>query len=339
MHLTLAPDSLAERLGLWSGQVPEALLFASYGPTYGRAIVAGARLGLYDALGADSVGAAELAQRLACDPVGVEVLCRALVGFGVLERAEGRFRCGPAARRFLCADSPDSLRDAVLFMGWVQRQLQDLEEAVRTGALPRLHEQEHPPEFWAAYLGGLASFARIAAREVVRRVRVRPARVLDAGGGHGVYAAAFCARHGAQATVLDLPAACAAAQERFAHPGVRWEAGDLRQGPWGEGYDLVLLFNVLHNATEAEGPLLLRRAAEALRPGGTLLICDAAHRDRLDAGEGFGELFFFLVSGARAWPEAVMRGWATAAGLQHRRTRALLTAPAVLLELRRPDVP
>lgn len=69
----------------------------------------------------------------------------------------------------------------------------------------------------------------------------------------------------------------------------------MRTAEWGEGYDVVLIFNVIHNATEPEAQQLMRKALAALRPGGTLAVLESAYRQTsgdLDAASGFGELFF-----------------------------------------------
>ena len=113
----------------------------------------------------------------------------------------------------------------------------------------------------------------------------------------------------------------------------------MRTAEWGEGYDAVLIFNVLHNSTPEEAVAICRRGLAALRPGGTLAIMDSEHRERrgnLNAAGGFNELFFFVVSGTRAYPEQTMRGWLEQAGFEQLRTARLLFAPAVLISGRRP---
>jgi ubiquinone/menaquinone biosynthesis C-methylase UbiE len=176
------------------------------------------------------------------------------------------------------------------------------------------------------------------------KVEGRPQRLLDVGGGHGLYSVAFCRRYaGLRAEVLDLPEAAEVGQRLVTEAGmserVSYRPGDMRQVEWGEGYDCVLLFNVLHNATEVEAKEAVGRALRALRPGGTLAIMDAEYRGAtgdLDATSGFGELFFYVVSGARTWPEATMRGWMEEAGFERSGTARLWIAPAVLLTGRRP---
>jgi SAM-dependent methyltransferase len=50
--------------------------------------------------------------------------------------------------------------------------------------------------------------------------------------------------------------------------------GDLRQTPFPGGRDLILLFNVVHGLTRDENREVVKRALEALRPGGKLYILD-----------------------------------------------------------------
>jgi SAM-dependent methyltransferase len=339
MRLTISGDGILERLGLGLGVVPTPLVATTFGPGYGHAVVAGTRLGLFEALADGPQPLQRLAEAMECSVVGVEALADCLVGADLLRRRDDTFSLTRPARTWLLADAPRSLRDAVLFMGYCHRWLAGLEDAVRTGVVVRVHDREHPPEFWRAYTGALASFARLAAPEIVRRARLpAPRRLLDVGGNHGLYAAAWCARHPElQATVLDLPEACAAGRPVVANaPGgdrVTYVEGDFRAAPWGEGWDVVLLFIVLHNATEPEARLALARARESLAPGGRLVICDAAHSGtgKLDFAAGWNELFFFLISGAQAWPEETLTGWAREAGFTRFRRTRLLTAPNMLL--------
>lgn len=339
MHMTVAGDNFLERLGLALGAVPTPLVGATFGPGYGRAVVAATRFGLFEALAAGPRDAAGLADAMRCSATGVTALAHALTGAGLLRRRAGVFSLTRPARRWLLAESEASLRDAVLFMGYCHTWLVDLEDAVRSGQVTRLHDRAHPPEFWDAYTGALASFARLASAEVVRRARLTaPRRLLDVGGNHGLYAAAYCHRHpGLEATVLDLPEACDAGRRVVAAaPGgdrVTHRAGDFRRDDWGDGWDAILLFNVLHNATEAEARGALRRARASLAPGGRLVICDAAHPggDRIDFAAGWNELFFFLVSGAQAWPEATLAAWCASEGLRILRRSQLLIAPNMLL--------
>lgn len=340
MRLDVAGDGLLEKLGIAVGLVPTPLIHTTFGVGYARSIVAGTRLGVFEALGAEEASAEEVAERIGCHPGGTRALMAALVGFGLLERKKGRYRNGRAARKWLLADSTQSLKDAVLFLGYCHDLVRDLESDVRTGAIVRLHDKQHPQEFWDAYMGALAAFARLLSKELVRRVSVgKPKRLLDVGGGHGIYAAALCAKHdGLTADVLDLEPACVAGRRIQEADGtadrVRHVVGDFRTADWGTGYDLVLVFNVLHNATADEARALIHKAKAALNPGGRLVISDAKHLGEdgeLDASAGWNELFFFVISGAQAWPESTLRGWLTEAGFEDLQRTEFLMAPQIAL--------
>lgn len=46
------------------------------------------------------------------------------------------------------------------------------------------------------------------------------------------------------------------------------------QAEWGTGFDLILLFNVLHQYDSETNVKLLQKAKQALKPGGTVAILD-----------------------------------------------------------------
>lgn len=72
-------------------------------------IVAGARLGVFDALREQPMSAAQLADALGIDRQGTLVLLRSLSGLGYLRERGGRYRSTRPARLWLCSDSPACL--------------------------------------------------------------------------------------------------------------------------------------------------------------------------------------------------------------------------------------
>lgn len=341
MHLKIGADNLMERLGLLLGLVPSPLIFTTFGVGHARSIVAGARLGVFRALGHDERTVEEVADATACSVQGMRALLTALVGFGLLSRKNGRYRNQPAVKKHLLPDAKVPLEDAVLFLGYCHELVWNLEDDVRSGDIVRIHDRQHPESFWKAYMGALSSFAKLVGPELVFRVKAKgPKRLLDVGGGHGRYAAALCAKHeGLTADVLDLAPACAVGRAIQEEDGtadrVSHIEGDFRTDPWPTGYDLILILNVTHNATEEEVKALFANAHASLNPGGSLVIMDAVHQGddgKLDASAGWNELFFFLISGAQAWPEARLRGWMEDARFQGLRRSQLMAVPQFLLQ-------
>jgi ubiquinone/menaquinone biosynthesis C-methylase UbiE len=324
MRLDVVPDNILERLVLLMGIVPTPVVQVSWGMASASTIIAGSRLGLFDALDGEELDAEQLASKLGTHPLATETLLNALCGFGCVDRSDGRYRNSAPAAKWLVRSSKDSLHDAVLLLGLIQDGFHDLENVVRTGKILDWHHGGHGAEVWEPYLRGLGKLAKLPAGEVARRVKLGPEarRLLDVGGGHGQWSTAFCRRHPElEATVLDLPPAVPVGEAIVAEAGmagrVRYRAGDLRTAEWGEGWDCVLIFNVIHNLSPEECQAAVERAKGALKPGGRLVILEAEHRhvrDRINQAAAFAEIMCFMTSGTRAYPEAQMRAWVEAAG-------------------------
>lgn len=102
-------------------------------------------------------------------------------------------------------------------------------------------------------------------------------RILDIGGNSGEFVLRICKNHPKiLATVFDLPVVCDIGLE---HIGPEPEAarisfvkGDALSDELPEGFDLVTFKSMLHDWPEKEAGHLMAKAAQALKPGGTLLI-------------------------------------------------------------------
>jgi SAM-dependent methyltransferase len=115
---------------------------------------------------------------------------------------------------------------------------------------------------------------------------------------------------------------------------VSFREGDLRETDWGAGYDLVLLFNIIHNLSKEESRKAMEKAYAALNPGGKIVVLDSEHSKgdkNLSMAGGFNELLFFLTSGTRAYPEATIREWMNSAGFKKLKTQRLLSVPMTCL--------
>lgn len=105
-------------------------------------------------------------------------------------------------------------------------------------------------------------------------------RLLDIGGGSGIYACALAARHAAiAATVLERRPVDDIARRMIRQRGyadrVEVVAGDMFAAPLPGGYDVHLFSNVLHDWDTDKVSALLAASYAALPPGGLLLIHDA----------------------------------------------------------------
>ncbi len=341
MRLGVIPQGIIDIVALGSGKLPTPLLETFWGIALGRTIIAGTRLGVFDILTKGKKTAHEIAQDTECDPEAMETLLNALNGFGYLKRRRGYYYVTKKTAKWLMKDSSSSMHDAILFMNELWKSVGDIETIVKSGETGDFHSPEKSQEFWRSYLRGLAIFARFAGPHLVQKIPLdkEPQRLLDVGGGHGMYSIAFCRKYAnLQADVLDLPAAVKQGKKIVSEEGlserVRFREGDFRTTAWGGGYDLVLLFNIIHTVAKSEAPKILIKAYNSLRSGGAVVILDSEHvgnEKDLTATCGFNELLFFIINRTRVYPEKDIRKWVIEAGFGKLKKKKLFVLPMTLL--------
>lgn len=341
MRIGVIPEGIIERIVSAIGLLPTPLVIGSWGMAASRCIITGTKLGVFEALASGAKTAQEVAEVTQCHPESMKALLSALNGFGYLKRRGEYYSNSKVTKRWLLKSSRFSQRDAVLFYQDLWELMSEMDERIRTGKQADLHHSGRPSEFWERYMRGLASFARLTSLEIVRKVKLTssPKRLLDVGGGHGVYSMAFCRKHpGLIADVLDLPEAVVFGRQIVKEQGMEERVcfieGDLRETDWSESYDIILIFNVIHNVTPDEARQALGKAYRSLNSGGTLAILDSEYtggEGDISTAGGFGELMFFLTSGTRSYPEQTIRNWVAAAGFTDLRSAYLLAVPAAFL--------
>lgn len=150
-------------------------------------------------------------------------------------------------------------------------------------------------QMMAGFVPGLATLedAVCRAAEAVGT----PARVLDAGGGPGVFAERMATRWpGAAVTVLDIDPVLLALARHGVPDLVRAVDGDLSSPAWTAhvaGHDLIVAVMTLHYLPAAQVRAFYDDARRALRPGGLLVVADvmpddglASVMDALDPADG-----------------------------------------------------
>ena len=290
-------------------------------------------VGVFEALSARPLTPAELAARLGLDANGVRALLGLLeaTGYVAAESDGGAYRNTSSTERWLTPAAGTDLgpwltfwRD-LAFPFWREQ----LETAVREGEPSQtIYEWfGDDPGRWKTAQRGFRAAASLVVDEVAAATDV-PAgatHLLDVGGGHGLFAVELCRRHsGLDAVVFDHPAALDAAREERAAAGledrVSVRGGDYLTDELGEGYDAVLLFNVVHAHDGAENVRLLRRVADALAPGGRVAVLDqlsgSARTPVGRAGIGFVGLTYLVTLGARTHPFEDVAEWLQAAGFE-----------------------
>lgn len=330
----------AEWLALRAGVVPAPAAEAWGGMGLSGILVAAVRTGLTARLAQRPATAAELAADLGLDPVPTRLLLDCLRSAGHVAVRGGRYRLSRRSRRWLDPASGLSVADYVAGTADYWTWWTELGEVTRGRHPAGSHGAPPGDPYWERYIRGQYQLARLSAAEVARKLRLPPGarRLLDIGGGHGLYSAELCRRHpGLTATVLDLPGSAAVGREIAAAAGmadrVRFRDGDVTAGDLGGGYDAVLCFNLVHHLSRDQIAALLGNVRDALVPGGTLAVLDAFAEPgrRGSAAANFLGLFVYLSSGAHVHTPAELREWLRRAGFGAPRRVRVLRVPGLSL--------
>ena len=145
-------------------------------------------------------------------------------------------------------------------------------------------------------------------------------RMLDVGGGFGHFSRELCSRNPElTSTVLDVPGVTDLARDEIKGEPfgerIRFVGGNYLTSDYGDGFDLVLFANVLHQELAADAADMVRRGSGALAPGGRVAVVDFQIDDARHA-HVFGALFAInMRSFGDTHTEPAIRGWMDSAGL------------------------
>ncbi|MCL5098694.1 MAG: acetylserotonin O-methyltransferase [Candidatus Omnitrophica bacterium] len=253
----------------------------SSGYRQAQVLLAANRLGIFSTLGRETMTAESLARAIAADPRATRILCDALVSLSLLEKRQGLYRNSKPALEFLLDDAPLSQNALLRHGATLYERWGKLYDVVKTGRPagadtidPRLGETEHD------FARAMASTGRLSAIETAGKLDLsRARRLLDVGGGPGIYAIEFARRYPhLEVVVFDHAETLEVARANLDRAGlanrVSLRAGDAFQDDPGTGYDFVFLSNVIHSYSARQNQLLVARIEASLTSGGRLGIKD-----------------------------------------------------------------
>jgi hypothetical protein len=256
------------------------LIHTALGYWRAQVLLSANELGVFDILDEGAMTAQEVADRAQTHPDYTERLLNACVATKLLKKADGRFSNQAIADSFLVAGRPQFMGNWIRLMSAWYRPFGELSTAIRTG---------EPAEDPARHLGADADYTRdfIMAmhdyalgpgKEMLRHVELAECRrLLDLGGGAGSYSILLAGAYDQlRPVVFDLPEVAQIAREVIAESGlsdrIEVQAGDYASDNVGDGYDVLLLSNMLHQEDRATCLALLRKAHGALVEGGQLIV-------------------------------------------------------------------
>ncbi|MDX1951991.1 MAG: methyltransferase [Verrucomicrobiota bacterium] len=143
------------------------------------------------------------------------------------------------------------------------------------------HKAMETPEFAKNFTAAMDCRGVYLAAALARKIDCRNhARLLDIGGGSGIYACSFVAHYShLTATVFEKSPVDRIARDSISSRGfsdrVNALPGDLFHQPLPPGYDLHLISNVLHDWDLPEVKRIVKTSAESISPRGMLIVHDA----------------------------------------------------------------
>ncbi len=296
----------------------------------GSAILMGSHeLGIYDALAEGPLTAQEVASRLGSAARATELLLNACVAVGLLQRAGDEYQNSPLSDKFLVHDRPGYLGRVVAKEQEFYGPWGKLAPAVRSdqAQLPpmsqRLREQPSTARNFLLALHDLALLNGSALPQYVDLAGRRT--LLDVGGGVGTYSILLAQQNPElEAVILDLPPVRKLAEQTVASYGLSdriiFQAGDYNAPSLGEGYDVVLLANILHDNTEEACKELLRKCHHSLVEGGLIMV-NEFYLEENGVSPPVSAIFSLLMmlenQGAAEYPTETIIEWLLQAGFAH----------------------
>nr|WP_321353327.1 methyltransferase [uncultured Methanoregula sp.] len=238
-------------------------------------------LGLFDLLREPKTGK-ECAALLGCRADLLDLLCESLLSINLLEKEGVGFRTSETARTYLVRHSPFCQHHAIAFQRRLAGLWADLPLILKEGPVT----YDRSEMFRDVIIPSMAESCRCGLlQDVTGKIAALPGfpaakRLLDLGGGHGLYAIALCQKNPhLEATVFDLPPVLDATSSFIARYGadrVNVLPGDFFCDPIGSGYDIIF------SSSNPGGkvPALIPKIASALNTGGLFI-----NKQAVDSGD------------------------------------------------------
>jgi 2-polyprenyl-3-methyl-5-hydroxy-6-metoxy-1,4-benzoquinol methylase len=285
-----------------------------------RLILTAFELDIFTIIGSGNLRSTEIATSICAPHNSTERLLNALCAIGLLNKEKGLFSNTQASARFLAKDSGEYL-SRIGHMINLYRSWATLTDAVRAGR--SVTAREYDETSLARFIEAMHQRAGKSAMELISHIDLTGvSRVLDVGGGSGVYSMAFArTKPGLLSVVFDLPQVIKLSEKYIGGSGlsdkVKTMKGDYNADDFGAGYDLVFMSAIIHINSREENQSLINRAYASLNPGGRIVIQDhIMDEDKTTPVRGalFSLNMLVNTESGDSYTEQEMRTWLAKAG-------------------------
>jgi SAM-dependent methyltransferase len=253
-------------------------------------------LDLFTYLDGHPVTEAELRAHFSLRERPARTMVRLFEAWGLVFKDSGKIHATEAALRYLSANSEENVASYIATMKY-KSSVRELHDVLRQDGPDTWHVQYDGTTTWDALMQttefadlntrGMEERGRLFAPDLTRLLDcTEDARVLDIGGGSGVYSAHLLTRYPQlSATIFERPPVDQLARscltDRNLYPGrAMIVAGDMFVDPLPGGASLHLYSHVLHNWGPDKVRLLLKKSYESLPPDGRIAVYSCHPDDR-----------------------------------------------------------
>ena len=246
-------------------------------------MVGAVELGLFTHISEGAGEPAEVAEKIGIPMENAERLMIACATLDLLEKRGSRYINAPDVDRYLVKGRPTYFGDYLVYQtkndydGWknVAGHLRSQRISAR-----RYDAIRNAPEAARAFTVAGYNSSISAGHKLAKEFDFsRYSLFLDLGGGSGCYSIAAALRHPQlRAIVFDFPTVCTVAEEFIAQAGlsdrVKTHPGDFFKDQFPPRADLVAYITPLQVYEADEVQFLIRKAFDAVEPGGEILIVE-----------------------------------------------------------------
>jgi O-methyltransferase domain/Dimerisation domain len=274
---------------------PDHIMDVVMGFMSAKTLMTAVELGLFSVLGDGALDAEHLRQRLELHPRSAHDFFDTLVALGLLERDGGRYSNTLATGLYLDRAKPSyiggliEMLSARLYPFWGS-----LGEALKT-AIPQNESKTHGPDFFQAlyadparvrlFLQAMTGISLPSAKAIARKFDFsRYETFADVGAAQGGCAVQISLAHPhLRGSGFDLPVVGPVFEEYVASFGLsdrlRFVPGSFFTDPLPRA-DVLVMGHILHDWNLDEKRALIRKAYEALPPGGAFIVYEALIDDQ-----------------------------------------------------------
>lgn len=238
------------------------------------------QLAIFDALGKQPIRVPELSLALNLPEDPLRRLLNAAVAARYILKDGDRYSNAPVTQAVMTKESDGYLGNWLQMYAHWYTTFSKLPQAIMEGMALEDVNATVDDNYNLIFIKGMTDYASYRGRDILNHIDLSNVnKLLDVGCGPGIYVAMFCETYPQlHCTCYDAPQALALAKEHLKRERfldrVTFQPGNyISDLSFGESqYDAVFLSHVLHQEDKATCEIIVKKAFEALKVGGEIII-------------------------------------------------------------------